>query len=224
MKKAVVYARVSRRPQTHSGLSLTAQRMAVETYARFAGFTIINEFIEIESGEHNNRIQMRKALRCCQWNDATLLIAKIDRLTRNVHFVTILETSKVKFVAVDNPDANWLVIHILVAVAQYEREMICKRTKDALAVKKEQGIELGTYGKYVLSVKNKRQADIRAYRLKPLIIELIGKGHSSIRKLAAAFNDRGIKTPSGKEYQKTTMYNVLKRVNIRTPRSKERPI
>ena len=217
MINGVCYCRVSRPKQGQSGLGLKAQLDAVRSFAQAYGYKIINVFIEIESGKKDNRPKMQKALRCCKWHNAVLLIAKIDRLTRNLHFVTDLEKSKMSFKAVDNPDASSVVIHILTAIAQYERELISKRIKEALQAAKQKGVELGKYGKYVLSVRNKRRAAIRAMRLRPLIVELISEGFTSVRTIATELNKRGIPAfKPGAIWHKTSVFNLLKRLKIST--------
>jgi DNA invertase Pin-like site-specific DNA recombinase len=217
MIKGVSYLRVSKHEKSQRGFGLIAQRMANEAYAKANQIEIINEFIEIESAIIDDRPKLEKSLRCCKWHDATLLIAKIDRLTRDLHFLTTLEKNKVKFVAVDNPNASSLVLHILVSVAQYEREINSTRTKEALRAAKSMGVELGTYGKYVLSVRNKRRATIFALRLRPLVNELISLGYKSVRKLAAELNRRAVPTfrPGGK-WHKTTVINLLDRLKTKT--------
>lgn len=145
--KYIAYYRVSTRKQGRSGLGLEAQREAVTNY--IAPELIDAEFTEVETGTNKkHRPELMKALELCKKHDATLLIAKLDRLARNVSFVSNLMESKVKFKAVDFPEANELTIHILSAIAQHEAKVIQKRIKDALKVKKQQlakeGKKLGT--------------------------------------------------------------------------------
>lgn len=141
MKRYVIYYRVSTKKQGLSGLGLEAQRTIVENYIK--NDVVINEFIEVESGKNANRPQLNKALECCKLNDATLLVAKLDRLSRNLHFVTSLQNSGVDFIACDLPTANRLTIHIISAIAENEALLISQRTKQALAEKKKQGVKLG---------------------------------------------------------------------------------
>jgi DNA invertase Pin-like site-specific DNA recombinase len=142
MSDYVAYYRVSTDRQGQSGLGLDAQRQAV---AQFVGAgQLVGEFTEIESGKrHTNRPQLAAALSECRRRKTTLVIAKLDRLARNVHFISGLMESGVEFVAVDMPSANRLTIHILAAVAEHEREMISQRTKAALAQAKARGRKLG---------------------------------------------------------------------------------
>jgi DNA invertase Pin-like site-specific DNA recombinase len=137
----VVYYRVSTKRQGISGLGLDAQRTIVENYIK--NNKVIAEFTEIETGKSANRPQLNKALESCKQNNATLVVAKIDRLSRNLHFVTSLQAANIDFIACDMPSANRLTIHIIAAIAENEAQLISQRTKQALAEKKKQGVKLG---------------------------------------------------------------------------------
>src|SRR3954466_1761959 len=141
--KWVAYYRVSTAKQGASGLGLEAQREAVAGYLNGGNWQLAAEFTEVESGRKNDRPELAKGLALCRRIGATLIIAKLDRLARNVAFVSNLMESGVEFVAVDFPTANQLTIHILAAVAEHEREMISARTKAALAAAKARGTKLG---------------------------------------------------------------------------------
>src|SRR4051795_2710509 len=130
--KFVAYYRVSTQKQGASGLGLDAQRKAVADYLNGGRWSLVAEFTEIESGKRNDRPELAKALATCKRQKAKLVIAKLDRLSRNLAFIATLMDSGVEFIAVDNPHANKLTIHILAAVAQHEREMIAQRTREAL--------------------------------------------------------------------------------------------
>ncbi len=136
------YLRVSTDKQGITGLGMDAQRESVKRYVSARG-QLLTEFIEVESGRKENRPQLRAALEECRKHRAVLLIARLDRLGRNVAFIANLKNSDVEFVAVDMPQANRLTIHILAAVAEHEREMVSQRTKAALAAAKARGIKLG---------------------------------------------------------------------------------
>src|SRR6202049_933180 len=141
--KFIAYFRVSTDRQGKSVLGLPAQREAVMSYLDGGRRATVNEFTEIESGKRDDRPELVKALAACKKQKAKLVIAKLDRLSRNLAFIATLMDSGVEFVAVDNPHANKLTIHILAAVAQHEREMIGQRTRDALKAAKARGTKLG---------------------------------------------------------------------------------
>ncbi|MDR0832875.1 MAG: recombinase family protein [Candidatus Symbiothrix sp.] len=139
--KYIVYYRVSTKRQGLSGLGLEAQRTIVSNYIK--GNKVIAEFTEIETGKSANRPQLNNALAACKQHNATLIVAKLDRLARNLHFVTSLQAANVDFICCDMPTANRLTIHIIAAIAENEAQLISTRTKQALAEKKKQGIKLG---------------------------------------------------------------------------------
>ena len=140
----VAYYRVSTDRQGRSGLGLEAQREAVQRHLASVGGTLIAEHTEIETGKRNDRPELQKALTACRRRRGTrLVIAKLDRLSRNVAFIATMMDSNVEFIAVDNPHATRLTLHILAAVAEHEREMISIRTKAALAAAKARGKRLG---------------------------------------------------------------------------------
>ena len=137
--KFVAYYRVSTDRQGKSGLGLDAQREAVTSYLNGGSWQLVQELVEVESGKRADRPQLAAALAACRKHKAKLVIAKLDRLSRNLAFVATLMESGVEFVAVDNPHANRLTVHILAAVAEHERVMISERTKAALAAAKASG-------------------------------------------------------------------------------------
>ena len=139
----IAYYRVSTQRQGRSGLGLEAQQQAVNVFLHGHEELIIESFTEIESGRKNDRPQLAAALDACRRYKAVLVIAKLDRLARNVHFISGLMESGVEFVAVDMPEANRLTIHILAAVAEHERETISQRTKAALQAAKARGTKAG---------------------------------------------------------------------------------
>src|SRR6266513_3147515 len=141
--KFVAYFRVSTDKQGKSGLGLDAQRKSVLDYLDGGRWSLIAQFTEIESGKRNDRPELEKALAACKKQKARLVIAKLDRLSRNLAFIAALIDSGVEFIAVDNPHANKLTVHILAAVAQHEREIISARTSAALKAAKARGKRLG---------------------------------------------------------------------------------
>jgi DNA invertase Pin-like site-specific DNA recombinase len=214
--KFVAYFRVSTDKQGKSGLGLDAQRHAVEQYLNGGSWSLIGEFTEIESGKRNERPELVKALTACKRNKAKLVIAKLDRLSRNLAFIATLMDSGVEFVAVDNPHANKLTIHILAAVAQHEREMIAQRTKDALQAAKARGVVLGNpkladvRDRAVASLKV--EADRFARNIAPIIREIQSSGVASHRGIARALNSRGIATARGGEWTAVQVAAILDRV------------
>jgi DNA invertase Pin-like site-specific DNA recombinase len=145
-RRFVAYYRVSTDRQGRSGLGLEAQREAVMRHVASHDGKLIADFCEIESGKRSDRPQLAAAIAAAKKAKATLIIAKLDRLARNVHFISGLMESGVDFVAADNPHANKLMVHLLAAFAEHEREQISQRTKDALAAAKLRGIRLGRNG------------------------------------------------------------------------------
>jgi DNA invertase Pin-like site-specific DNA recombinase len=203
--KFVAYYRVSTLKQGRSGLGLDAQREAVQTYLNGGNWSIAAEYTEVESGKRADRPEFAKALAACRLHRATLVIAKLDRLARNVHFVANLMESGVEFVAADNPHANKLTIHILVAMAEHEAEMISVRTKAALAAAKKRGVTLGGFRGKVPTAKHRalsaaalrRKADSRAVDLASTIKTLQAAGATSLRAIAYGLNAQGIPTARG---------------------------
>ena len=218
--KFVSYLRVSTAQQGASGLGLEAQRAAVAGYLNGGDWTLVQELVEVESGKRNDRPALAQALRLCRRHRATLVIAKLDRLARNVHFISGLMESGVDFLAVDMPAANRFVVHIMAAVAEQEAEAISKRTKAALAAAKARGVKLG--GRRV-SVKRfaeigaaARQAHMeRAERARadvlPAIAKLQASGAKSLRQVAAGLNAAEIPTPRGHgEWSAVQVQRILK--------------
>jgi DNA invertase Pin-like site-specific DNA recombinase len=199
--KWVSYLRVSTDKQGASGLGLEAQRKAVADYLNGGKWTLAAEFVEIESGKRSDRPQLAAALAACKKLKAKLVVAKLDRLARNVLFISKLMESGVEFVAADMPFANKLTIHILAAVAEHEREAISTRTKDALAAAKARGVKLGGPKLAEASAKgsaaSRKKADIFATNTKPVIEQIRKSGITTLRGIAAALNARGVPTARG---------------------------
>jgi DNA invertase Pin-like site-specific DNA recombinase len=197
----VSYLRVSTDKQGASGLGLEAQRKAVADYLNGGKWTLAAEYVEVESGKRSDRPQFAAALAACRKQKAKLVVAKLDRLARNVAFISRLMESGVEFVAADMPFANKLTIHILAAVAEHEREAISDRTKQALAAAKARGIKLGGPKLAEASAKgseaNAKKADIFAANTKPIINQIRKSGITTLRGIAAALNARGVPTARG---------------------------
>ena len=214
--KFVAYFRVSTDKQGKSGLGLDAQRQAVLQFLDGGSWSLIGELTEIESGKRNERPELDKALATCKRHKAKLVIAKLDRLSRNLAFIATLMDSGVEFVAVDNPHANKLTVHILAAVAQHEREMIAQRTKDALQAAKARGVVLGNpkldavRDRAVASVR--ADADRFAKNVAPIIREIQSSGVASHRAIARSLNARGVATARGGEWTAVQVGSILRRV------------
>ena len=221
--KIIAYHRVSTAKQGASGLGLEAQMAAIADYAARVGAGVIKSFTEIESGKHNQRPELDKALHLAAVTGATLVIAKLDRLSRNAAFLMTLKDSGVRFVAADMPDANDFTVGIMALVAQQEREAISKRTKEALAAAKRRGVTLGNpNGAAALKRARKgnragvaaiqKKADQHAERLRPVIDHLTTDGLTTLRQIAAELNERGILTPRHGRWHTSTVRNLLTRL------------
>jgi DNA invertase Pin-like site-specific DNA recombinase len=214
----VSYLRVSTARQGASGLGLEAQRAAVTGYLNGGDWTLVQEVVEVESGKRIDRPGLGDAIRLCRKHRATLVIAKLDRLARNVAFISKLMESGVEFVAVDMPQANRFVVHILAAVAEQEAEAISKRTKAALAAAKARGTRLGgrrvsaerfaEIGAAARQVRTEK-ADKRAAELLPEIRSIQAEGAQSLRQIAAGLNERNIATVRGGEWSAVQVQRVL---------------
>lgn len=209
--KFVSYYRVSTAKQGESGLGLEAQKAAIETYLNGGNWKVLGEFVEIESGKRKNRPELSAALALCKKQKATLIIAKLDRLARNLHFISGLLESGIEFLAVDNPTANRLTVQILAAVAEEEARAISARTKAALAAAKARGVILGKHGAK-LGKANHKRAMKTANALTGTIEELRAEGVTSVRAIAAALNTRGVQTPQGKRWHTSSVQRLLKRM------------
>jgi DNA invertase Pin-like site-specific DNA recombinase len=217
----ICYYRVSTQRQGRSGLGLDAQKRAVREYLNGGDWKIKSEFTEVESGKRADRPQLAAALAACRLHGAKLIIAKLDRLARNVAFVSNLMEAGVDFVAVDFPQANRLTVHILAAVAEHEAKMISERTKAALAAAKARGVKLGGDHGARLTQKARRagwearmaRADAKAADYAPAIAEIQAAGITSLRGIAAELNNRGIPTATGTgTWQAAQVSRVLARL------------
>ncbi len=222
--KIVAYHRVSTIRQGTSGLGLEAQTKAIEDFASARKAEVVSSFTEVESGKNNKRPELGKALHLAKVTGATLLIAKLDRLSRNAVFLLTLRDSGVKFVAADMPDANDLTVGIMALVAQQEREAISKRTKEALAAAKARGTKLGNpNGAAALRRAGKgnaagvraiqTRADEHASDLAPVVNTLHSEDIFSLGGMATALNERGMLTPRGKRWHKSSVRNLLSRLD-----------
>jgi DNA invertase Pin-like site-specific DNA recombinase len=219
--KHVAYYRVSTARQGRSGLGLEAQRHAVTEFLNGGNWQIVGEFTEVESGKRADRPQLAKALALCRLHGARLVIAKLDRLSRNAHFLLGLQESGVDFVAADMPNANQLTVGIMAVVAQDEAKRISDRTKAALAAAKKRGTVLGGFRGVVPTARMRKlsaealqqRATAWAADLRPTIEELQASGVTKLKAIARELNARGIPTArGGGEWSAIQVQRVLDRL------------
>lgn len=215
----IAYYRVSTVRQGQSGLGLEAQRKAVSDYLNGGSWALAGEFTEVESGRKKSRPQLRAALAACRKQKATLLIAKLDRLARNVAFISALLESKVKFIAVDMPDADVAFLQIVAVFAEWEAKKISERTKSALAAARARGKALGW------AIENRRHEQAQCARMGaaanrdrarqfasnvlPIVRDIRKAGVNTLDGIATALNARGVATARGGEWYPTTVRNLL---------------
>ncbi|WP_114945062.1 recombinase family protein [Microvirga calopogonii] len=209
----VAYYRTSLRDQC---LGIEAQKTSVATFLKGGDNRLLAEFEEHESGKNNSRSELRKALSACKKHKATLIIAKLDRLSRSSAFINNLMESGVDFVACDNPHANKLTVRILAAVAQHEREQISSRTRDALAALKAQGKALGnrtnlSQAQAVGRAKRCAKATQFASNILPIVEKITASGIVTLRAVAAELNERNIPAPRGGEWSGKQVQLLLRR-------------
>jgi len=203
--KFVSYLRVSTERQGRSGLGLEAQRKAVSEYLNGGDWTLLQEFVEVESGGKDDRPKLAEAMALCRLHGATLVIAKLDRLSRDAAFLLSLQKAGVRFVAADMPEANEMVVGLLAVIAQAERKMISQRTKAALQAAKERGQKLGGFRGSIITDEARRasreaakaKARARAADLIPVIEEIRQCGVTSLNGIAEALTAKGIPTARG---------------------------
>lgn len=230
MTRLISYLRVSTKRQGQSGLGIEAQRAAVEAHAKVLGAKIDGEYLEVETGKRSDRPELAKALAHAKRTKAILVVAKLDRLARNVAFTSAVMESSVDFVACDNPHANRLTIHILAAVAEDEAVRISERTKAALAAAKRRGVKLGSArpnhwkghedrrqagaiaGGHAAAEVHRRAANESYADLYPIVKESRAKGQS-LQAIANDLNDQGHTTRQGKSWNPMQVSRVLKRAN-----------
>lgn len=215
--KFIAYYRVSTERQGVSGLGLEAQKKSVIDFLNGGNWELLAEFTEVESGKrHENRPELAAALSACKRHKATLVIAKLDRLARNVAFIANVLEAGVDVAVVDMPNANTLTLQIMAAVAEHERKMISDRTKAALAAKKARGEPLGNRVNLAEaqakgSMATKRAAEAFAANILPIIEQIRRSGVDSYNGIAIALNARGIKTARGGLWAAATVRNVMLR-------------
>jgi DNA invertase Pin-like site-specific DNA recombinase len=213
MKTAIAYIRVSTGKQGKSGLGLEAQQEALARFAQAEGYGFMKTFKEVETGKGadalDRRPQLAAALQMAKKHDAPVVVAKLDRLSRDVHFISGLMSHKIPFIVAElGADADPFMLHLYAAFAEKERRMISQRTKDALAAKKAKGFKLG--GLNAGGIAKRDEAMQRAEELRPILAELAGK---SARAIAAELNARGIATPAGGRWHSVTVLRVQSRLS-----------
>jgi DNA invertase Pin-like site-specific DNA recombinase len=214
MKPAIAYTRVSTVQQGKSGLGLEAQQAALARFAEAEGYNLLQTFEEVETGKGadalDRRPQLSAALKAAKQHKAPIIVAKLDRLSRDVHFISGLMSHKTPFIVAElGADADPFMLHLYAALAEKERRVISQRTRDALAAKKAQGVKLG--GLNAGGIQKRDEARQRAEQLRPIFAELAGM---SARGIAAALNERGVPTPAGGEWHSVPVIRVQKRLGL----------
>lgn len=220
MTAFVAYCRVSTSKQGKSGLGLEAQLEAVTTFLKPSDVLLQPPYVEVESGRKHDRPKLSAALDLCRKTGATLLIAKLDRLARNVAFIANLLESGVPFVAVDMPHADPFRLHIEAAIAEDEARKIATRTRAALQAAKARGVVLGGYrgvlptdaDRAKASEAVKARANQAAHSVLPLLEQLREQGATSLNALAGKLNELGYTTPRGGQWTATAVKRVIERV------------
>ena len=223
----VTSLRVSTARQGKSGLGLEAQQKAVADYLSTGQWNLLEEFVEVESGKNSKRPKLLEAIELCKASGAKLLVAKLDRLARDAHFLLSLKKAGIDFVCADMPEANRLTIGIMAMVAEEERKAISKRTKEALAAAKARGVQLGAYrdGVYVGGKGNadtaRNASEARTVKFHanavdklPLLKRYDPDGSMSLRDIADIFNRYGVKTVSGRGQWSANSVRRLKTISV----------
>ncbi|MGY4231887.1 DNA invertase Pin-like site-specific DNA recombinase [Bradyrhizobium sp. USDA 4449] len=219
-RNLITYIRVSTSQQGRSGLGIEAQRQTLAHFAQTEGFTVVREFVEVETGKGadalDRRPQLKAALAAAKKLRCHVAVAKLDRLSRDVHFISGLMAHKVPFVVAElGPDVDPFVLHLFAALAEKERALISTRTRQALSAAKARGVTLGNPRLHM--ARNgaveavKAEADRYAANVLPIIREAQKAGASTLRQIAEALNARGIPTARGGRWYAQSVANVLER-------------
>ncbi|MEO7881295.1 recombinase family protein [Mucilaginibacter sp.] len=211
MKRAIAYYRVSTNRQGKSGLGLEAQQNTVEQYCKMNDYVMVTDVIEVQS-TRKHRAGLIDALNLCRQNKATLIVARLDRLGRDVEQIAGIVKSKTEVKVVDNPHANRFTIHILAAVAEEQRQRISETTKEALSAAKKRGVELGKNGK-LLSIANRQAADEFAQKMFPTLRQLRKRGIVTVRAITIELNKKGVPAfRPGSKWHSTTVHSLMNRL------------
>jgi DNA invertase Pin-like site-specific DNA recombinase len=218
--KFIAYYRVSTQKQGKSGLGLDAQKKMVADFASMNGGEIIAEYEEVESGKNDSRPELMKAMQHASLIGGRLLVGKLDRLSRDLHFILSLQKSRMDFVVADMPGCDSFTINIYGALAQREREMIASRTKAGLAAAKARGVKLGTNNLKPELVKEasakgaqvrRQKADDFAVKVRPVIDAMLAQGRS-LRAVAVELDNLGVQTARGCKWTATAVKNAMARI------------
>lgn len=217
MAQVVSYARVSTARQGKSGLGLEAQRSAMALFADAHGLGIVAEFVEVETGKGHDALERRPKLKAAlaeaKRRRCPVLVSKLCRLGRDVHFISGLMVNRVPFIVTElGEDVDPFMLHVYAALAEKERAMIGDRTRDALKAAKARGKVLGRHGREVLAPRNRAAAVDRAGALASVVAELQAEGRGSVREIAKALNERGISAPKGGKWHATSVARLLRRL------------
>lgn len=222
-ERYAVYYRVSTNKQGKSGLGLEAQRKTVMDYLNGHSHEIVGEFTEVESGGKDDRPELQKAITACRLKKARLVVAKLDRLSRDLHFITGLSKAGIQFTIAEQPNMNELTVHLFGALAEHERKLISQRTKQALDAAKERGVQLGNpclkRGEQIPRSGNTTQANqareaksnMFAREVVAVIEDFQSQGASSLRQVSDRLNREGFRTVRGKLWQATSVARVIRR-------------
>jgi DNA invertase Pin-like site-specific DNA recombinase len=221
MASAISYLRVSTERQGRSGLGLDAQRERIREFAAREGFELAAEFVEVETGKGSDaldrRPQLAAALNQARRSGCPIIVAKLDRLSRDVHFISGLMSKRTAFIVTElGADADPFMLHLYAALAEKERKLISERTKAALAAKRAQGAKLGNRtnlaeARALAALTNQSVADAFAHDVRPIIDQVKAAGATTFRAIASALNARGIKTARGGTWEASTVRNVVMR-------------
>ena len=224
MSSYVAYLRQSTKKQEVSGLGIEAQREIIHNY--LSPETPIAEFVETESGRHNDRPKLSEALALCRKTGSTLIVAKLDRLSRNVAFVSKLLESDVEIKFCDFPEANKLVLHIIASIAEYEAQLISSRTKQSLQAKKSRGAKLGKPENLIdnldKAISNSRKTNMKKAldnsnnKRAVGMLKILVKQNLSLTQMADILNSEGFVTSRGSQFTAWSVSVLLKRYNLKT--------
>lgn len=217
MMNFIAYYRVSTQRQGQSGLGLESQQSVVADYINRQEGVLLHQYTEVESGKNNNRPELAKALQHCQLTNSTLIVSKLDRLSRDLHFLSSVMQSNIKFICCDQPNSGPLVLQVLAAVAEEERRAISTRTKLALTEAKKRGVELGNpnfnevrntctsnaHSQFMTNTKKYREAIL------PVIENVKAAGTTTLKGIAEELNRLGFKSRTGKQFYPSTVRGLI---------------